>query len=50
MKTNRRKETAKTAAPTDECVACGAEDSYVRALTSSQKDFRGETFAVKHHH
>jgi putative zinc finger/helix-turn-helix YgiT family protein len=50
MKTNRRKETAKTAPPTDECVACGAEDSYVRDLIRTQKDFRGETFAVKHHH
>jgi hypothetical protein len=36
--------------PTDECVACGAEDSYARALTRTQKDFRGESFAVKHHH
>ena len=50
MKTNRRKETAKPAPPTDECVACGAEDSYVRALTSTQKDFRGETFTVEHYH
>ena len=50
MKTNRRKETAKPAPPTDECVACGAEDSYVRALTRTQKDFRGETFSVEHHH
>jgi hypothetical protein len=31
-------------------VACGAEDSYVRALTRTQKDFRGETFSVEHHH
>ena len=50
MKTNRRNETAKPAPPTDECVACGAEDSYVRALTSTQKDFRGETFTVEHYH
>lgn len=50
MKTNRKKETAETAPPTDECVACGAEDSYVRALTRTQKDFRSETFSVEHHH
>jgi putative zinc finger/helix-turn-helix YgiT family protein len=50
MKTNRRKETANPTPPTDECVACGAEDSYVRALTRTQKDFRGETFSVQHHH
>jgi transcriptional regulator with XRE-family HTH domain len=50
MKTNLKKETVKQAPPTDECVACGAEDSYVRALTRTQKDFRGETFEVKHHH
>ncbi len=50
MKTNRRKETAKPTPPTDECVACGVEDSYVRALTHTHKDFRSETFAVQHHH
>ena len=50
MKTYRKKETATPAPPTDECVACGAEDSYERALTRTQKDFRGETFSVLHHH
>jgi predicted nucleic-acid-binding Zn-ribbon protein len=42
--------TADLAPPTDECVACGAENSYVRALTRTQKDFRSETFSVEHHH
>jgi hypothetical protein len=42
--------TGESLPPTDECVACGAEHSYARALTRSQKDFRGETFAMTHHH
>lgn len=50
MKTNRKRETAKPAPPIDECVACGAEGSYVRASTRTRKDFRGESFTVKHHH
>lgn len=50
MKTNRTKEIADPAPPTDECVACGAEHAYVRALTTTRKDFRGETFSVEHHH
>jgi putative zinc finger/helix-turn-helix YgiT family protein len=50
MKTNRKKETAETRPPIDECVACGAENSLVRALTRTEKDFRGETFSVEHHH
>jgi putative zinc finger/helix-turn-helix YgiT family protein len=50
MKTNRKKETAELPPPMDECVACGAEGSYVRVLTRTRKDFRGETFTVKHHH
>ncbi|MFT3991184.1 MAG: helix-turn-helix domain-containing protein [Luteolibacter sp.] len=50
MKTNRKKETAEPTPPSDECVACGSENSYVRALIRTQKNFRGETFTVKHHH
>jgi len=49
MNTHQKKETADPAPPTDECVACGAEESYERALTRTQKDFRGETYAVEHH-
>ena len=45
-----KQEAAEAALPTEECVACGAENSYVRALTQSAKGFRGETFSVEHHH
>ncbi len=45
-----KQEAAEAVAPASECVACGAEDSYVRVLTHTQKDIRGETFGVEHHH
>lgn len=50
MKTHQKEKTADPAPPTGECVACGAEDSYERALTQTPKGFRGETFSVMHHH
>jgi len=50
MKTSPKKRTARLSPPLDECVACGAEGAYTRALTETLKEFRGETFAVKHHH
>ena len=34
----------------EECIACGAENSYRRQLTCSDKILRRETFNVKHHH
>ncbi len=34
----------------DECVACGAEHSYTRIETRTEKNLRGETFTVPHHH
>lgn len=49
MKTQQNEETY-LAPPIGECVACGAEDSYERALTRTAKDFRDETFSVGHHH
>jgi hypothetical protein len=34
----------------DECIACGAENSYVRELTKSEKSFHSNIFMVEHHH
>ena len=50
MKTDPKKRIANPSPPTDECVACGAEGAYVHATTETRKDFRRETFTVKHHH
>lgn len=49
MKTPQIRKIGKWTLP-DECIACGAEDSYVRELTSTEKCLRGETFTVQHHH
>ena len=49
MKTPPKKRTGSWTLP-DECLACGAENSYRRQLTCTDKMLRGETFNVKHHH
>ena len=49
MKTTRTKRIGKWHLP-PECVACGAEDSYVRARTATEKVCHGETFRVEHAH
>ena len=49
MKTTLLKKIGKWTLP-EECIACGAEDSYVRELTHSEKTLRGEAFTVEHHH
>jgi len=45
-----KQETDELAPPTEECVVCGTETPYVRALTQTTKDFRGGTFSVEHHY
>lgn len=49
MKTPLKKRIGSWTLP-DECLACGAENSYRRKLTCTAKVLRGETFTVKHHH
>jgi YgiT-type zinc finger domain-containing protein len=49
MKTTRTKRIGNWQMP-PECVACGAEDSYVKARTTTEKVCHGETFRVEHAH
>ena len=49
MKTTRTKKIGKWHLPS-ECVACGAEDSYVKARTTTEKVCHGEAFRVEHAH
>jgi putative zinc finger/helix-turn-helix YgiT family protein len=49
MKTTRTKRIGKWHLP-PECVACGAEDSYKRARTTTEKVCHGEAFRVQHTH
>ncbi len=48
MKTNRAKKIGEWKLP-EECLACDAEDSYRRVRVETEKEIRGETFAVSHH-
>lgn len=50
MKTSPTRETTEPVPPIRECVACGAEGSYDRALTQTQKVFRRRSYTVQHHH
>lgn len=49
MKTTRTKRIGKWHLPS-ECVACGAEDSYLKAQTTTEKVCHGESFRVEHAH
>lgn len=49
MKTTRTKRIGKWHLP-PECVACGAEDSFVKARTTTEKVCHGEAFRVEHAH
>lgn len=49
MKTTRKKRIGKWHLP-PECVACGIEDSYIKARTTTEKVCHGEAFRVEHAH
>jgi putative zinc finger/helix-turn-helix YgiT family protein len=49
MKTTRPKRIGKWRVPS-ECIACGAEDSYVKGQTKTEKVCHGEAFRVAHAH